>query len=218
MSKLDDEDAFVIRIPQGFCGTLLRENKFSHFMRSMYTGHFSTCNLVVLVGKERVTLIHVDTIMIGYQTSALHAIFHEELHRADIDRCYIIYSASRGGGSLRLQLEEFIWDHFEGLKPCILSTEFQGIQVSFIEREADLAPQIFPCSMPDISKLVCHPREQRFDAIRSILTIFPLASRWNHLPIRICESGFWSNLNTRISASVRRPILKPQIEILSRPA
>lgn len=160
----------IIHIPQGRGGRLMKAKEAT----ALYTWGFSSCNIIAVIGTEKLVLIHADTL------TDPDAIKDEILWVGEDSEVVFIFREK-----FRKALAEVLLPKLKRLLPekkinvKKMDDAHDGVLVSFhMYSDSDLNPHVkkFPCSQHP-QRLFRHEKEQTFLAVQKIEQLVGLNAR-----------------------------------------
>lgn len=150
---LEKDQRFLINVPQGRAARLIRRVNFLN-IEGLFSDGFSSCNLVAIIGAERLSLMHVDHQLL-YDPGVVE---HELAWVKKTDpRCRVeIYHHTQGEVLAQTFANKTFNDITCHLR-CV-GDEMIGIKVSFEKGIEEYFSREQPVN------LLHHPEEQRFNA------------------------------------------------------
>lgn len=164
-SGLTEEMAnYLIHVPQGRSARLLRTS-LGNGIEGLHTDGFSTCNLIVCIGQDKIALIHADL-----QAGSLP---HQVINKIDwvgLPSQILLITRSTGEALKKLLLSNLPHTIKSHLMYKTMDDDHDGIVVSFNEdAPSDIHPKIKKYLISNRPpNLLHHPDEQRFTAVQKI--------------------------------------------------
>ncbi len=164
--KVRGEEWFMfINVPQGYSARLIADDCTHFDIKGLYTEGFSTCNIVICVGNNRIVLFHVDAKMI-YDFPKIK----KEIDWVDEPNQLIVLA--RGTSPLRDRLSQLIAKDFpeKKLQWKTVGEEHDGVSVSFAKSPHNQLHFQVSLYLPETrpANLCRHPEEKRLLAVQKI--------------------------------------------------
>lgn len=168
------EKGKIINVPQGRSGRLMKAT-LEYGVSGLYTCGFTTCNIIAMVGKEKLALIHADL-----QVDPEY--IHEEVKwfNGDLLSVIVIYR-NQYKHALTVQMLPALTKMFpELLIEKVMDDQHDGVLLTFDQNsDNELHQNIvkFPISEHP-KKLIYHPDEQRLVAVQKIEQVIGLHAKY----------------------------------------
>lgn len=175
MKKLSEKDQrFLINVPQGRAARLIKRINYLN-IEGLYSDGFSSCNLVAIVGAERISLMHVDHQLL-YEPNVVEGEL-AWVKKTDPE-CRVEIYYHHLGKALATTLANKVFDKVR----CdlrLVGDEMIGIKVSFEHGIEEHYSREAPANV------LRHPEEQRFNAAHKMEQFLFLSDQTTDLKQRV---------------------------------
>lgn len=168
------EKGKIINVPQGRSGRLMKAT-LAYGVSGLYTFGFTTCNIIAMVGKEKLALIHADL-----QVDPEYIDEEAKWFNGDLLTVIVIYR-DQYKHALTVQMLPALRKMFpEILIEKVMDNQHDGVLLTFDQHsDNELHQNIvkFPISEHP-KKLIYHPDEQRLVAVQKIEQVIGLHAKY----------------------------------------
>ena len=212
----------IIYVPQGYCAKFMDATN-PYGLNGLYTDSFSSCNIVVCIGKKQISLAHFD-----FQNST--KTIQQQIELTSDPSCKVIILYRQSGDIIKKELLEYLGKKMPS--QIVISKQMddqhEGIYVSLNSASIgvpmdDVHPGIkkFPIGeRPE--GLIHHPQEQQLLAVRKIEQLIGLRARYKTEETRkklflIFDGICWEPLDkAELSVDVSHNSTREEMEFFSK--
>lgn len=162
----------IIYVPQGYSARLTKEQMLLYDISGLFTDGFSSCNIVAVISKETLILMHIDTSTLN-SPKMLKQMQHEIEGVNEPREIIVAFRNVEGGGR---NVNVGLLTYFDSQMPFAetikkdIDDETQGIALYFnAQKPSDIHANIQKFSLHVRPEgLIHHPQEQQFLAVQKI--------------------------------------------------